>query len=188
MAANAKRARKAPGVRNRAKRSPGASSSQGQTSRAAKAFAYIHGFGVPTLVIAAVIGAGLVGWRLAGRQPAPEPPVSRIPIVSLNDTPAEAIAKSHARYLLNFADSLDEFADRADGFTESGEAGQWFAERTLRARKEAYNDPGGFDHYVFGHAGGTPDGQDRYDAPSLEKGARQMAAKSRTDAAKLLAP
>lgn len=188
MAAAAKRARKALGVRNRAKRSPGASSSQGQASPVARVLASLSGFIVPALVIAAVLSAGLIGWRLAGRQPAPEPPVTRIPIVSLNDTPAEAITKSHARYLLNWADSLDEFADRADGFSESGEAAQWFMERTTRARKEAYSDPGGFDPYVFGHAGGTPDGQDRYDAPSLKKGARQMAAESRADAAKLLTP
>lgn len=142
---------------------------------------------VPGLGVLLAVVSLVVGYVRLQHAPAPEPEAQRrYPIVSLNDTPAEAIAKSHARYLLNWADSLDDFAAKADTFTESGDAAKWFADRTTKARKEAYADPGGFDQYVFGHAGGTPDGQDRYDAATLKVGAKEMAAECRADAAKLL--
>ena len=177
-----------------AKRKPSGTAAPRKTARRPKgaaswasSFAAVGRYALPAI---AVLLIGLTTLFVARRlqlAPAPEPEAQRrYPIVSLNDTPAEAITKSHARYLLNWADSLDEFAAKADTFTESGDAARWFSDRTAKARKEAYSDAGGFDQYVFGHAGGTPDGQDRYDAPTLKAGAKEMAAKVRADVARIL--
>ena len=116
----------------------------------------------------------------------PEDERSTYPVVKLTDAPGVAMKKSHARYMLNFADSLDEFADKAKEFTESGDAAKWFAERTAKARTEAFAGEGGFDAYIFGHAGGTDSGEDRYDWKALAAGAKEMARASR-EAAKSIA-
>ncbi len=105
------------------------------------------------------------------------------PVVTLGDSPADAVTKSHARYLIEWANSLDEFADRAKSFDESGDAAKWFAERTAKARADAYAGKGGFDAYVFGHAGGTEAGEDRYDPDTLATGAKEMAEACRKAAA-----
>ena len=123
-----------------------------------------------------------IWWWLTPRGVGPRP---AYPVVELHDTPGVAVTKSHARYLLNFADSLDEFADKAADFPESGDAAKWFLDRTASARSEAYAGSGGFDAYVFGHAGGTGSGEDRYDANSLATGAKQMAAACREAAGKI---
>lgn len=134
------------------------------------------------LVAAICVTAGLVLWLVAhGDDPKPAHPV-----VTLDDTPAAAITKSHARYLLNWADALEDFSNRADTFTESGDAAKWFVERTARARTEAYGGPDGFDAYVFGHAGGTDADEDRYDSKALADGARQMARACREAARRIV--
>jgi len=137
------------------------------------------------LVVAASLAAGIVLLVRFTPRGAVAPPA--YPIVTVEDAPTDAVTKSHARYLLNWADSLEEFSNRADSFEESGDAAKWFAERTAKARGDAYGGPDGFDAYVFGHAGGTPDGEDRYDAKTLATGAREMARACRNAASKITA-
>lgn len=137
------------------------------------------------VAVAGTVFVAVSAWvKFTPRGATPPPPAH--PVVSLDDTPGDAMVKSHVRYMLNFADSLEEFAKRADTFEASGDAAAWFKERTERARKDAFSGDGSFDAYVFGHAGGTSDGEDRYDPITLAKGAREMAAAGRKAAAQVL--
>lgn len=132
------------------------------------------------VITGSVLAVTLAVW--ANRTPRGiDPPA--YPVVTLGDSPADAVTKSHARYLIEWANSLDEFADRAKSFDESGDAAKWFAERTAKARADAYAGKGGFDAYVFGHAGGTEAGEDRYDPDTLATGAKEMAEACRKAAA-----
>ena len=140
--------------------------------------------GLPSI---AVVMLGVALWLEFAPRGVPPVPGPTFPVVTLEDTPAAAVTKSHARYILNFGDSLDEFAELAPTFGDSAAAAKWFTDRTARARAEAYGGKDGFDGYVFGHAGGDENGEDRYDAKTLANGAKEMADACRKSA-KLIAP
>lgn len=178
-------AKRKPAKRKPVRRKPIEIVKFGPAPKPVKRWTTWHELGL--VLAASTIMVSFAVWSMfTPRGVTPPKPEPTFPVVTLEDTPAEAVSKSDARYLLNKADALEEFAELAPTFGDSAAAAAWFKERTAKARADAYAGEGGFDAYVFGHAGGTENGEDRYDAKTLAAGALEMAAASRKSAALIL--